>query len=100
MEGRASISSDVLARYAADAAREVEGVRGLVESSIPRHRGVQVSGENGRVAVELHLDLAWGASARAVGLAVQQRVGEYLARMTGARPASVDVVFDEIGPPS
>jgi hypothetical protein len=31
MEGHASISSEVLASYAADAAREVHGVRGLVD---------------------------------------------------------------------
>jgi uncharacterized alkaline shock family protein YloU len=99
VEGRASISSDVLARYAADAAREVDGVRGLVESSLPRHRSVRIGGEDGRVTVELHLDLAWGASAPAVGRAVQQRVRDYLDRMAGARPTSVDVVFDEIGPP-
>ena len=38
----AMISSDVLATYAADAAREVEGVRELVESTLHRHRGVRV----------------------------------------------------------
>ncbi|MGB2953691.1 MAG: Asp23/Gls24 family envelope stress response protein [Gaiellaceae bacterium] len=102
MEGRASISTDVLARYAADAAREVEGVRGLVESRLPRHHGVRVTSEDGvgRARVELHLVLAWGASAPEVGRAVQRRVGEYLERMTGARPDAVDVVVDEIGPPS
>ena len=50
--------------------------------------------------VELHLGLAWRASAPAVGRAVQERVGDYLAHMAGARPRSVDVVFDEIGPPA
>ena len=40
MEGHASISPEVIARYASDAALEVEGVRGLVESHLPRHRGV------------------------------------------------------------
>jgi hypothetical protein len=43
MAGHASISADVLARYAGDAALEVEGVRGLVESHLPRHRPVRIS---------------------------------------------------------
>ncbi|MDQ2982351.1 MAG: Asp23/Gls24 family envelope stress response protein [Actinomycetota bacterium] len=100
MEGHASISSEVLARYAADAAREVEGVRGLVESHLPRHRGVRIGGEPGVLTVELHLEVAWGASIPAVGEAVQERVREYLERMAGARPQAVDVVVDEIGAPS
>jgi uncharacterized alkaline shock family protein YloU len=100
VEGQASISNDVLARYAADTAREVEGVRKLVESSLPRHRSVRVTERDDGMIVELHLGLAWRASAPAVGRAVQERVGDYLAHMAGARPRSVDVVFDEIGPPA
>jgi uncharacterized alkaline shock family protein YloU len=99
MEGHASISPDVLARYAADAAQEVEGVRGLVESRVPRHRAVRIAvSEEDAVSVELHLALEWGASFGEVGQAVQNRVGDYLARMARARPARVDVVVDEVGP--
>jgi uncharacterized alkaline shock family protein YloU len=100
MDGSASIATDVLASYAADAAREVEGVRKLVESRLPRHGAVRVNGEDGLVVVELHLELAWGASASAVGAEVQRRVADYLERMAGARPRTVDAVIDEIGPPS
>ena len=95
MEGNASVATDVLASYAADAAREVEGVAGLVEGRLPRQGAVRVSGEDG-VAVELHLELAWGAPARQVGEEVQRRVADYLERMAGARPRTVDVVVDEI----
>jgi uncharacterized alkaline shock family protein YloU len=98
MEGNASVAADVLASYAADAAKEVEGVAGLVESRLPRHGGVRVNGEDGAVKVELHLELAWGASAPEVGREVQRRVADYLERMAGARPQAVDVVVDEIGP--
>jgi len=93
-----TISSDILASYAADAAREVDGVRGLVESAIPRHKGVRISEEDGRVRVELHLAVEWGASVPAVGREVQQRVAAYLARMAKVEPESVDVIVDEIGP--
>jgi uncharacterized alkaline shock family protein YloU len=95
----ATISSDILASYAADAAREVDGVRGLVESAIPRHKGgVRISEEDGRVRVELHLAVEWGASVPAVGREVQQRVAAYLARMAKVEPEAVDVIVDEIGP--
>ena len=93
MEGQASISADILARYAADAAAEVEGVRGLAG-----RRGVKVEGENGSVRVELHLAVEWGAVIPDVGRRVQARVGEYLAQMADVDPAEVEVVVDEIGP--
>jgi uncharacterized alkaline shock family protein YloU len=99
MEGHASISSDVLARYAADAALEVDGVRSLVESHLPRHRAVRIGvGDDGRVSVEMHLVADWGASFGQVGSQVQSRVAEYLARMADVRPARVEVVVDEVGP--
>lgn len=94
----ATISSDILASYAADAAREVDGVRGLVESALQRHKGVRVLEDNGRVRLELHVAIEWGASIPAVGRDVQQRVAEYLARMANVEPEAVDVVIDEIGP--
>jgi uncharacterized alkaline shock family protein YloU len=99
MGGHASISTDVLARYAGDAALEVEGVRGLVESHLPRHRPVRISvAEDQTVSVEVHLVLEWGASFPEVGRGVQDRVGDYLARMADLRPARVEVVVGEIGP--
>jgi uncharacterized alkaline shock family protein YloU len=98
VEGRASISSEVLARYAADAAKEIEGVRGLVASQLHRHRGVRVSGEDGAVTVELHLDVDWGADIPALGREVQRRVLDYLEHMAGSRPEAVNVVVDAVGP--
>jgi uncharacterized alkaline shock family protein YloU len=93
-----TISSDILASYAADAAQEVDGVRGLVESAIPRHKGVRISEEEGRVRVELHLAVEWGSSVLDVGRGVQQRVAAYLDRMAKVNPEAVDVIVDEIGP--
>jgi uncharacterized alkaline shock family protein YloU len=99
MQGNASVATDVLASYAADAAREVDGVAGLVEGRLPRHGGVRVSGEDG-IVLELHLALEWGARAERVGAEVQRRVADYLERMAGARPRTVDVVVDEIAAPA
>jgi uncharacterized alkaline shock family protein YloU len=93
MDGQASISTEILARYAGDAAREIAGVRDLHG----RH-AVKVEGEDGAVRVELHLEIDWGASIGAVGRGVQERVREYLLRMADVEPAAVEVVVDEIGP--
>jgi len=95
MEGHAVISADVLASYAADAAREVSGVHALVGSALHRHEGVKVSREEGKVGVELHLALDWGAAAGSVGAEVQASVVECLGRMADVRPDTVDVVVDE-----
>jgi len=100
VDGHAVISSEILASYAADAAREVAGVRGLVEGGLHRHKGVRIEeGENG-VAVELHVAVDWGADVPRLGAAVQQRVVDYLRKMADVVPARVDVVVDEIAAPS
>jgi uncharacterized alkaline shock family protein YloU len=99
VEGRSTIASEILASYAADAAREVEGVGGLVESTLHRHKGVRVSEDEGRVRVELHLNVEWGASIPDVGREVQKRVAAYLGRMASIEPEAVDVIVEEIGSP-
>lgn len=100
MEGHSSISTEVLASYAVDAACEVDGVRAVVEGALPRHRGVKVSHEGAGVSLELHLALRFGASAPEVGVAVQERVASYLRRMADVTPVSVDVVVDEVAAPA
>jgi uncharacterized alkaline shock family protein YloU len=99
VEGQASVSTDVLARYAADAAGEVDSVRGLVASQLHRHRGVRIAGAADAPVVELHLDVEWGAYIPDVGRSVQRRVREYLARMAAAEPAAVNIVVDAVGAP-
>jgi len=94
----ATISSDILASYAADAAREVDGVRELVESALHRRKGVRIVDDDGRVRVELHLAVEWGVSIPEVGREVQERVAAYLERMAKVEPEAVDVIVDEIGP--
>jgi uncharacterized alkaline shock family protein YloU len=96
MADQASIATDILARYAADAAREVEGVRRVVDRPIPGRRGVRVAGRNGSVRVELHVVAEWGTPLPSLGARVQERVREYLGRMADVEPASVDVVVDAV----
>ena len=90
MTDQATIATDILARYAADAAREVEGVRGLAG-----RRGVRISGK-GAARIELHLVAEQGVSIPELGRAVQTRVREYLSNMADVEPATVDVVVDAI----
>lgn len=99
MEGSSLISAEILGSYASDAAREVEGVHDVGDGGRHRHKGARVSTDDGAVEVELHLSLEWGANAHAVGRAVQERVADYLERMAGVRPQTVDVIVDEICPP-
>jgi uncharacterized alkaline shock family protein YloU len=87
---QATIATDILARYAADAAREVDGVR-----AISGRRGVRISGK-GASRIELHLVAELGVSIPALGRAVQTRVREYLSSMADVEPASVDVVVDAV----
>jgi uncharacterized alkaline shock family protein YloU len=94
-DGQASISTEILARYAADAASEVEGVR-----RSGGRRGVKVGEEDGVVRVEVQLAVDWGTSIPAVGRTVQARVREYLGRMADVEPQVVDVTIDEVGAPA
>jgi uncharacterized alkaline shock family protein YloU len=87
---QATIATDILARYAADAAREVDGVR-----AIAGRRGVRISGKEA-TRIEIHVVAARGVSITALGRAVQARVREYLSSMADVEPASVDVVVDAI----
>jgi uncharacterized alkaline shock family protein YloU len=96
MPGDARISEELLASYAADAARDVAGVRGVVGKPLRGRRGVRVVEDDGGVTVEVHLGVEWGASIPELGAHVQRRVAEYLAEMADVRPAAVTVVVDEI----
>ena len=91
MEGHSVISSDVLARYAADAALEVPGVRQVTETPLQR-RGVKVAGDE----IEVHLLVERGAILPDVAAAVQSRVTDYLVRMADVRPSAVHVVVEEV----
>jgi uncharacterized alkaline shock family protein YloU len=86
MEGHSTISSEVLARYAADAAAEVAGVH------TKQRRGARAVGS----AVEVHVVVDFGAEIPRVAAEVQRRVREYLRRMAGVEPSAVHVVVDDV----
>jgi uncharacterized alkaline shock family protein YloU len=85
----ALISADVVARYAADAAREVDGVTYVVDGV---RKGIRVDDDG----IEVHLAVRWGVSIPEVGASVQRGVADYLERMTDVRPAAVHVVVEQV----
>lgn len=87
------IANDVLARYAGDAAREVEGVSGLARDA------AEISGADGTFDIAVHVELAWGAGADGVAREVQRSVAEYIERMANVSVGSVDVVVERVGAP-
>jgi uncharacterized alkaline shock family protein YloU len=87
------ISNEVLARYAGDAALEVDGVSGLARDA------AEISGSDGAIDIDVHVELAWGSSSDGVARQVQQRVAEYIERMANVHVASVDVVVERVGAP-
>jgi uncharacterized alkaline shock family protein YloU len=99
MEGHALISPEVLARYAADAARDVAGVAALGESGLHRARGASVREADGSFVVEVNVELEWGSSAAEVGTAIQRSVSDYLEQMAAVAPASVDVLVTGVSSP-
>jgi uncharacterized alkaline shock family protein YloU len=99
VEGQAVISHDVLASYAADAARDIEGVHRLVGGA-RRQSGVRVTETDGVVTLEVHVALEWGASAAEVGSTVQRRVSEYVGRTAKLPALAVDVVVAGVAAPT
>jgi len=95
VDGHAIISHEVLASYAADAARAVAGVQELVHGP-RRYGGVRVAEEDGAFDVELHVATEWGAPAADVAAEVQRRVVEYLDRTARLPAVTVDVVVARV----
>jgi uncharacterized alkaline shock family protein YloU len=98
MDDQALISPEVLARYAADAAREVEGVRRVITGHLRRQPGVRVQvGEDG-VHVQVPVVLEYGMAIAPVAREVQRRVRRYLKVMADVELSAVEVVVAQIEP--
>ena len=91
-EGSITLTAAALNDCVATAARSVEGVR----LRRPR-RAVEVRHADGRASVSLELGATHGQPLAELALAVQERVGEALARVSGLEVERVDVEIAEIG---
>ena len=108
---RAHISHAVIATYAADAAREVPGVHGLLGGQFgsagrrtdPERsaKAVRVLTHNGddRLSLELHLVIAWDRSVPEVAAAVGDEVRRYLRSMIDLEVAEITVFVDGLAAP-
>jgi uncharacterized alkaline shock family protein YloU len=104
----AHISHAVIATYAAAAAREVAGVRGISDGHLGllerraepdrAPRGVRVLADGDDIALELHVVAEWGARLPDVAAALQRSVREYLAAMIELDVRQVAVVIDDVAP--
>ena len=91
-EGSITLTAAALTELVAGAARSVDGVR----LRRPR-RAVEVRHGNGRAAVSLELGAAPAEPLPGLARAVQERVGEAVAQVTGVEVERVDVEIAEIG---
>jgi uncharacterized alkaline shock family protein YloU len=91
-EGSITLTAAALTELVARAARSVDGVR----LRRPR-RAVEISQADGGASVSLELGARHGEPLPELAHAVQERVGEALARVTGLEVARVDVEIVEIG---
>ncbi len=98
--GEVHISDEVIAMIAALAATDAEGVslngtntRELRQKSSTKNlsKGVKITMEEGTVAVDLNLNLAYGQSILDTGKTVQERVKSSIENMTGLTVTDVNI---------
>jgi uncharacterized alkaline shock family protein YloU len=90
-QGTITLTAAALTELVASAARGVEGVR----LRRPR-RSVEVRHADGRATVSLELGAPHGEPLPELARAVQERVGETLAQVSGLEVEAVDVEIAEI----
>ena len=98
--GEVHISDEVIAMIAALAATDAEGVslngtntKELRQKSSTKNlsKGVKIIKEEGTVAVDLNLNLAYGQSILDTGKTVQERVKSSIENMTGLTVTDVNI---------
>jgi len=91
-EGSVTLTAAALTELVAGAARSVDGVR----LRRPR-RTVEIRHADGRASVSIELGATPAEPLPGLARAVQERVGEALAQVTGLEVERVDVEIAEIG---
>ena len=91
--GEVKIASDVVC-VAALAATEVEGVSsmaGMNKFGVKNTKGVRVIMNEGRVHVDMVINVKYGYSIPKISKQVQSRVGQQIETMTGLKVSGVNV---------
>ena len=92
--GDVIIASDVVYVIAALAATEVEGVSsmaGMNKFGVKNTKGVRVIMNEGRVHVDMVINVKYGYSIPKISKQVQSRVGQQIETMTGLKVSGVNV---------
>lgn len=107
-KGNISISTEVFANLAGDAATSCFGVKGMAGRSkeggplqlLRREsmsKGVEIiSNDDGSVSLELHIGVDLGVNMNAVSRSIMKEVSYKLSKSTGVPVKSVDVYIDTI----
>jgi uncharacterized alkaline shock family protein YloU len=102
--GRITISSDAIAQIAARTVARCYGVVGMAtRGRVPRllsrdreRQGVEVTRQDGGVAIDLHVVVEHGLNLAEVASTIRSQVGYEVERLTGLPVASVDVHIDDV----
>lgn len=102
---RLSINTEVIAKMAELAAKEVDGVKGLAKRAIDLKgavksaqplKGVKIENLNGALKVCVYITVAEGAKVQEVAEQVQTNVKDKIQNMTGAAITKVDVIVADV----
>lgn len=104
------VSREAVATLAAQAACQVPGVvschRSPVESLASRvkreyvHRGIKVESVEGGYRLGVHLKVEYGSHLPTLAREVRDKVREYLEGLTDVRVEEVEVIIEDVEPPS
>ena len=102
--GSVAISGDTIAQIVGLTAAECYGVVGTKRAGkLARFRvggrttrGIEISGDDGRISISLHVVVEHGLNLAEVASTVRSRVGYEVGRLTGLPIASVEVHVDDV----
>ena len=105
--GKVTLSNDVIASIAGNAAVNCFGVKGMVLVSLKdglvhllkneyMQKGVKIQKSEEGITIELHIAVNYGVNIAAVCRSIMSEVRYNVERMTGAKVLSVDISVDDI----
>ena len=104
------VSNEAIAALAAQAANEVEGATvyhqkssGGLTSRVKREflqKGIKVNREAGTCRLEVHLKVDYGTNIPDLAVEVKRKVKEYVEGLTEIAVEDIEIVIEDIEPPS
>ncbi len=97
--GRISISAGVIAQIVGHTAAECYGVVAMARGPVGRilrRDGIEISGEDGGVRIDVHVVVEYGLNLAEVASTIRNRVGYEVSRLTGLPVRAVEVHIDDV----